>query len=176
MKMRFFRRWVVLALVLCISAAWAESASAAKAQSKDIDAALLANANAGETEAQYDNEVSLYDSEGRPVAYLADDLTIYLWSGKPVAYFYSGNGATHVYGFNGKHLGWFDKGLIRDSEGDAACGVKSVVRLPQIEPIKSIKEIKPIKSVREIPPIKPISSMTWGDVPCSIFLALGGDD
>ncbi len=89
---------------------------------------------------------------------------------------YSGNRATHVYGFNGKHLSWFDKGLIRDSEGDAACGVKSVIRLPQIEPIKSIKEIKPIKSIREIPPIKPISSMTWGDVPCSIFLALGGDD
>lgn len=93
-----------------------------------------------------------------------------------IAYLYSGNGATHVYGFNGKHLGWFDKGLIRDSEGDAACGVKSVIRLPQIEPIKSIKEIKPIKSIREIPPIKPISSMTWGDVPCSILLALGGDD
>jgi len=36
--------------------------------------------------AQYDNEVSLYDSKGRPVAYVADDLTIYLWSGKPVAY------------------------------------------------------------------------------------------
>jgi hypothetical protein len=126
--------------------------------------------------AQYDNEFSLYDSKGRPVAYVADDFTIYLWSGKPVAYLYSGNGATHVYGFNGKHLGWFDRGLIRDSEGDGACGVKSVIRLPQIEPIKSIKEIKPIKSIREIPPIKPVSSMTWGDVPCSIFLALGGDD
>ncbi len=136
---------------------------------------LLISAH-GSISAQYSDETSLYDSAGKPTAYISDDLTIYLWSGKPVAYLYSGNGATHVYGFNGKHLGWFDKGLIRDSEGDAACGIKSVIRLPQMEPIKSIKEIKPIKAIREIPPIKPISSRTWADVPCSIFLALGGDD
>jgi len=53
MRARFFRLWAVLAVVLCISAAPAKSASAATAQKKGIDAALLAKANAGEAEAQY---------------------------------------------------------------------------------------------------------------------------
>ena len=53
MRARFFRLWAVLALVLCISAASAKSASAATAQKKGIDAALLAKANAGDAEAQY---------------------------------------------------------------------------------------------------------------------------
>ena len=32
------------------------------------------------------DEISLFNSEGKPVAYIAEELTIYLWSGKPVAY------------------------------------------------------------------------------------------
>ena len=31
-------------------------------------------------------EISLFDYKGRPVAYIAEDRTIYLWEGKPVAY------------------------------------------------------------------------------------------
>lgn len=53
MRTRFFRLWEVLVLVLCISAASAKFASAATAQKKGIDAALLAKANAGDAEAQY---------------------------------------------------------------------------------------------------------------------------
>ena len=52
-----------------------------------------------------DSEISLFNSNGEAVAYIAvdDDLTIYLWSGDPVAYIDDED----VYGFNGKHLGWF---------------------------------------------------------------------
>ena len=53
-------------------------------------------------------EISLYDSVGEAVAYIDsdDELNIYLWRGKPVAYL------EHIslYGFNGKHLGWFKDG------------------------------------------------------------------
>ena len=52
------------------------------------------------------DEISLFNSEGKPVAYIAEELTIYLWSGKPVAYLdEDSSGGFHVYGFNGKHLG-----------------------------------------------------------------------
>jgi hypothetical protein len=118
-------------------------------------------------------ETALYDSTGTPVAYIADDLTIFLWSGKPVAYLYRGNRGTDVYGFNGKHLGWFEKGYVRDDDGDATCGLKSVIRSPKLEPIKSLKELKPLKSLRELPPLKPTSSLEWADTPCKIALALG---
>jgi hypothetical protein len=122
------------------------------------------------------DETALFDSTGTPVAYIADDLTIYLWSGKPVAYLYRGNHGTDVYGFNGKHLGWFEKGYVRDDDGNPTCGLKSVIRSPKLEPLKSLKELKPLKSLRELPPLKPISSLDWADTPCQIALALGADD
>jgi hypothetical protein len=123
-----------------------------------------------------EDETSLYDSNGNAVAYIADDMTIYLWSGKPVAYLYGGNSGTDVYGFNGRHIGWFEKGYIRDNDGNAACGLKAVIRLPKLEPLKSLKELKPLKSLRELAPLRPLMSMSWSDTPCRIVLALGGEE
>ena len=118
------------------------------------------------------NEISLYDSEGNAVAYIAtdDDLTIYLWGGKPVAYLDGEN----VYGFNGKHLGWFLKGVIIDHRGDAACVVKK--RHPsytKYEGYKGYKNYKPYKSYKEYAPYKPYASNRFSAVECSLFLALG---
>jgi len=123
------------------------------------------------------DETTLFDSRGRATAYIAEDLTVYLWSGKPVAYLFpdSRRDGFHVYGFNGKHLGWFVRGLARDHEGEGVCGIKGVLARTEIEPIKSIKEIKPIKSIREIPPIRPIFSRVWSETPCRLFLFAGAD-
>jgi hypothetical protein len=62
-------------------------------------------------------ETTLFDVQGDPVAYLSDDYdrTIYLWDGRPVAYLYEGQ---HVYGFNGRHLGWFIDQVLYDENGD----------------------------------------------------------
>lgn len=54
------------------------------------------------------NQLTTRPSEA--VAYIDadDELTIYLWGGKPVAYLERDTGNEfHVYGFSGKHLGWF---------------------------------------------------------------------
>lgn len=45
-----------------------------------------------------------YNSNGEPIAYSEDLDTIYLFSGEPVAYFYSGA----IYSFKGHHLGWYE--------------------------------------------------------------------
>jgi len=121
------------------------------------------------------DETALFDSHGRAAAYIAEDSTIYLWSGKPVAYLYpdTGQDGFHVYGFNGRHLGWFVRGIIRNHGGAGACGVQGVVRTTQIEPIKSIKQIKPIKGIRAIPPIRPIFSLGWSQLSCTNFLSEG---
>jgi hypothetical protein len=105
------------------------------------------------------DEIALYNENGKPIAYIADDddSTVYLWSGKPVAYLQSEN----IYGFNGKHLGWFVKGLIYNHDGETVGATRSRVKGPvQISPIKSIKQIRPIKSIREIKPIRPILGLT----------------
>jgi TPR repeat protein len=53
MRTRFFCLWAALSLVLCVSAAWTQSTSGTATQNKGLDPALLAKANAGEAEAQY---------------------------------------------------------------------------------------------------------------------------
>jgi hypothetical protein len=121
------------------------------------------------------DEIALYSSSGKPVAYIADDddATIYLWSGTPVAYLHGDN----IYGYNGKHLGWFKSGVVYDHQGDAVGVIKSRFRgAVEITPIKSIKEIKPIKGIREIPPIKPIFGNSWSeDTSLKLFLLEGRD-
>jgi hypothetical protein len=126
-----------------------------------------------------DEEVTLFSGNGNPVAYIDygnDEPVIYMWSGKPVAYLSrsSSNGMS-VYGFNGKHLGWFVGGVVRDHDGNGACGVKGVVSLPKLEPLKSLKELKPLKSLKELEPLRPIFSMQWSSSPCSALLFEGAD-
>jgi hypothetical protein len=112
-------------------------------------------------------ETTLFDSGGRPTSYVAEDLTIYTWSGKPVAYLYpdTGNEGFHIYGFNGKHLGWFVQGIARDHNGNGACGIKAALGLTALEPLKSLKELKPLKSLRELPPLRPLFSTNWSVTP-----------
>jgi hypothetical protein len=61
-------------------------------------------------------EITLFDREGTPIAYIdtGEDLTIFLWNGSPVAYLENSS----IYGFNGRHLGWFKEGIIRDHQGN----------------------------------------------------------
>jgi hypothetical protein len=124
------------------------------------------------------DEYSLFDSKGHPVAYVSEGLTIYLWSGTPVAYLTEDDLSEgfHVYGFNGKHLGWFVSGIIRDHQGAAVGGLKEAFRSPTLlEPIKGVKGVKPQKSVAELPPLPPALSRERSETPLGAFLLQGVD-
>ena len=62
-------------------------------------------------------ETTLFNKDGDAVAYISDDYnkSIYLWDGSPVAYLYEGQ---HVYGINGRHLGWFLNNIVCCSNGE----------------------------------------------------------
>ena len=62
-------------------------------------------------------ERTLYNKNGDVVAYITDDYyeTIYLWEGIPVAYIYQDQ---HIYGINGRHLGWFIDDIIFNNNGE----------------------------------------------------------
>jgi hypothetical protein len=124
-----------------------------------------------------DDEVSLFDGGGKPVAYIAEDLTIYLWSGKPAAYLHNESGKQHVYGFNGKHLGWFIKGVVRDHDGNAVGAVKEAFNASvEYEPYKAYKQYKPYQAYREYAPYQPYLSQSWGELPLRLFLSQGAND
>ncbi|MBU2630387.1 MAG: hypothetical protein KKE61_17380 [Proteobacteria bacterium] len=64
------------------------------------------------------DEIALFDSSAQATAYIAEELTIYLWSGKPVAYLEeNAAGGFHIYGYNGKHLGWLVGNVVWDHNG-----------------------------------------------------------
>ena len=61
-------------------------------------------------------ERTLFNKNGEPVAYITDDYheTIYLWDGSPVAYLHEDQ---HIYGINGRHLGWFIDEILFNGVG-----------------------------------------------------------
>ena len=119
-------------------------------------------------------EISLFDKGGEGKAYIADDLTIYLWDGTPVAYLSNSNDTWHVYGFNGSHLGWYIKGIIYDNDGDAVGAQKDAINMmTSMEGMKSMKSMKPMKSMKKMAPMRPMLSRSWSRTPLVIFLRAG---
>jgi hypothetical protein len=129
-----------------------------------------------------EEETTLFNSDGTPVAYIAvaednEEPTIYLWSGRPVAYLASSSSDGYsIYGFNGKHLGWFVKGIARDHDGDGACGVREVVQSPKAEPFKAFKQFQPFKAFKVFEPFRPVFTQKWSSTSCGLFLSEGAKE
>lgn len=128
--------------------------------------------NASSIGSNRDEGVNLYTSKGYPVAYVlpAEENTIFLWSGKPVAYLDSDN----IYGFNGKHLGWFDDGKIYDHQGRIV-GTTAEAAVVQLKsgPTKPLRQFSPFKAFEQFAPFKPFYKLSWADLPLDVFLAEG---
>ena len=119
-------------------------------------------------------EITLYNSHGSAIAYIDtdDEMTIFLWGGKPVAYLEKGS----VWGFNGQHLGWFEKGIIRDHDGCAVGCIKDAITMVyDIEPLKGLKMLKPLKDLQELEPLRPLDQLKWSVTPLSLCLSAGAE-
>ena len=111
------------------------------------------------------------------VCFCQDDEEITLFNSKGKAIAYQDAGQWHIYGFNGIHLGWFEKGIIYNHEGDAEGFIKgATTQYTEYEPYKSYKEYKPYKSYREYAPYKPYFSNSFSTTPLSIFLMAGSSE
>ena len=112
-----------------------------------------------------------YNEHGKAIAFSDDNEHIYLFSGQPVAYIFE----DAVYNFNGKQLGWLERGWVRDLNGccvffsENANGSGPIKLIKQITPIKPIKQILPIKSIRNIKKIKPINQSSWSTLSGTFF-------
>jgi len=118
-------------------------------------------------------EETLFDSHGNPVAYINhdDEATIYLWDGTPVAYISDNN---TIYGFNGKHLGWFEEGIVRNLSGEkSGFNQKTLPVYAKYEPYKSYKKYKPYKSYKQYAKYKPYYSYVTSNEGLINFLTNG---
>lgn len=92
-------------------------------------------------------EKVFYNKEGKATAYLAQDYrgTIYRFDGVPVAYLFEGS---HIYGINGRHLGWYKDERIYDQDGarvgftSATCPVP-IGKTPPRTKEAAVDEIRP---------------------------------
>lgn len=120
----------------------------------------------------YAREISLYDDTGKAVAYIDTDneMNIYLWKGDPVGYL----DGQSIYGFNGKHLGWFKEGIIWDHEGYAVGFIDGAInRLTKLERLKGLQKLTPLKSLQRLEPQEPTHKSQWARLPLEIFLSMG---
>jgi hypothetical protein len=103
-------------------------------------------------------EKTLFNKKGDPVAYISDDYneTIYLTDGSPVAYLY---GQRHIYGLNGRHLGWWIEEILYDHDGKRIGFASSTCPVPMgRDPAKTQKKpMDEIKSRWEVPPLPKLS-------------------
>jgi hypothetical protein len=107
-------------------------------------------------------ELTFYDALGRPVAYCDDGRHVYEFSGLPRAYL----DGDSVYAFDGQHLGWWDRGWIRDHQGacvfftDAARGGPPTTAR-QASPAKGYKNIPPKPAFQHLKPAPVANSLAW---------------
>lgn len=124
------------------------------------------------------DEIDLFNGTAEPKAYVAEDMTIYLWSGEPVAYLDTDRSSSEIdiYGFNGKHLGWFRRGVVYDHDGYAVGAVKDAfINKPLSVPFKGFKKFKPFKAFKEFAPFRPFFTKSWSDTSLIRFLRRGVD-
>lgn len=145
-----------------------------KSTSQDVDFGALIDAMDKKQGVDEEGEISLYDQNGYARAYIAKDLTIYLWLGDPVAYLDNSNGNWNVFGFNGVHLGWFEEGVIYNKNGDIVGAQKGALQIYTAASLaKSPKSPTLPKSPKEIPSIKPMFSKSWSQSSLGRFLNNG---
>ena len=117
-------------------------------------------------------EITLFEREGTAIAYIdtGEELTIFLWNGNPVAYLEKSS----IYGFNGKHLGWFKEGIVRDHQGNGVGFIEGAVnKLTKLEPLKSLQKLTPLRSLQELEPLEPLLRDSWSRTPLDLFLLQG---
>jgi hypothetical protein len=115
--------------------------------------------------------LAFYDRNGRPYAYSDDGEHIFTFGGRPVGYLANGS----IYRFDGRHVGRFESGLLRDSSGSAILFTQGAVGGPMkpmrsMLPMKSMKQMKPMKGMRQMTPMRPMSTMSWSSHdPAALF-------
>ena len=111
-----------------------------------------------------------YNKKGSLIAYTEDNCHVFSFIGEPLAYI----NADCVYTYEGKHLGFYQEGWIRDKEGlcvfftkDAKGGPPRVMK--DIGPVKSPKSKIPIKKPRKQQLKKPDIRQVWSELPSIKF-------
>ncbi len=118
-------------------------------------------------------ETTIFGKRGDPKAYIAhdDEATIYSFNGVPLAYI---DENSNIYGFNGRHLGWFEDEIIWDHKGQRlGFTSRTCPSFTQFEPFKGFKQFKPFRAFKQFAPFKPFKSYSNSNIELINFLKAG---
>ena len=106
--------------------------------------------------------IEFYKRTGEPCCYSPDGQHIYLWQGAAVAYVK----ASRVYGFDGRQLGWYERGWLYDRQNRPALFTPEALGGPirptrSVKPVKNTRQLKPAKGVREVSIVQPVRCESW---------------
>ena len=112
------------------------------------------------------DELVFWDGAGQVVARKdEDDDVIFLWTGEPVAIVDDES----VFAFDGRHLGWFLDGWIRDHAGDcvyftddASGGARRPHRRPR--PARGARRPRPRRLARQARPARSARTTRWSEL------------
>lgn len=124
-----------------------------------LDVKSVSSYGGRKKQTQLRGEITLFGSQGEPIAYIEDssDKTIFTFNGEPTAYI---DEANNIYGFNGKHMGWYEDQVIWDHAGNRVGFTKNTCpTFTQFEPFKGFKQFKPFKGFKQLAPFKPMKHM-----------------
>jgi len=115
----------------------------------------------------------IYNRYGYPELRLFSNGRLVTFSGKSAGFLENQD----AYNYAGRHLGWYENGVLRDHWGDVVGFGEHptdyplpILPIKAIKPIPGIVEIERIRPITQIPPIKPIKSFYWSTfTPISLF-------
>ena len=79
-----------------------------------------------------------------------------------------------MFGFNGRHIGWFHQGMFFDQAGWLVAAPARAFVLPvRAAPVRGLKQLKPLKGLKELVPLQPLFRNAWSDLPAYVWLTFG---
>lgn len=109
----------------------------------------------------------IYNRYGEPTLRLLDNGRFVGFDGKSYGFL----SKKHIYNYKGQHVGWFEKGIIRDQNG--ACigfgenptdSPKPFLPFKQFKPFAGFVEFEPHRPYKQFPPFRPFKQFGWSDI------------
>ena len=101
-----------------------------------------------------------HDNQGNAILYYKQDANIfYDYIGNCKFYLTRDNlGDINIYNFNGKHIGWYVNGTLRDHQGRImASETNKLINITyKMSPMKPLEKSTPLRALEELGPIRPM--------------------
>ncbi|WP_019905942.1 4-fold beta flower protein [Methylobacterium sp. 77] len=108
--------------------------------------------------------IEFFDRNGSEAAFCHDGQSLYLWNGRPAAFIHDDK----VYAYDGRFIGWADRGWISDEDGacllfehDAVGGPQKPKRQGKSSP--GPRGAKPQRGEARPAPARPTAIPAWSD-------------